>query len=244
MAIRPFLAMTAAEIRSISPLPDRIGWMACHFSPYSTGLSNRPKGLPAGSLLIVNDITPIHGHDPEVVAAQLLETVESCGCHGVLLDFQRPDSMETEQMAAFLANALPCPVTVSDLYAGSLSCPVFLSPLPHHIPLKEHIAPWLGREIWLEVAMDAEKILITDSGSTVTPLPYFHDTCGHRDEALHCHYRVELLEDSARFTFWRSSEDIDTLLEEAESLGITTAVGLYQEFRQTQKPPVGNDRRS
>ena len=231
MAIRPFLAMTAAEIRSISPLPDRIGWMACHFSPYSTGLSNRPKGLPAGSLLIVNDITPIHGHDPEVVAAQLLETVESCGCHEVLLDFQRPDSMETEQMAAFLVNALPCPVAVSELYAGSLSCPVFLSPLPHHIPLKEHITPWLGREIWLEVAMDAEEIVITYSGSTVTSLPCFYDDHGHIDEALYCHYRMELLENSVRFTLWRTSEDIGVLLEEAKALGITTGVGLYQEFQ-------------
>ena len=231
MAIQSFLAMTAAEIHGSSALPKKIGWMACHFSPYSVGLSNRPKRLPAGSLLIVNDITPIHGHDPEVVAAQLLEVLEALGCCAVLLDFQRPDSLETVQMAAFLADALPCPVAVSDLYAGSLSCPVFLSSLPHHVPLKEHIAPWQGREVWLEPAMDAEEILINENGATASPLTHFHENRGHIDEALHCHYRVELSEKCARFTLWRTEEDIDHLLEEAEALGITTAVGLYQEFR-------------
>ena len=231
MAIRPFLAMTAAEIRSNSQLPDGIGWMACHFSPYSTGLTNIPQKLPSSSLLIVNDVIPLHGHDPEVIAAQLMETAERFSCSGILLDFQRPDSSETEHLAAFLADALPCPVAVSDLYAGNLCCPVFLPPVSHHVPLREHTAPWKGREVWLEVAMDTEEILLTDSGAAITPLPHCHKDRGHMDEVLHCHYRVELLEDSARFTLWRSGEDIDTLLEEAESLGISTAVGLYQEFQ-------------
>ena len=239
MAIRPFLAMTAAEISSNYPLPDRIGWMACHFSPYSVGLSNRPKKLSAGSLLIVNDVIPIHGHDPEVIAAQLLDTAEQFGCCGILLDFQRPNNPEAEQMAAYLSEALPFPVSVSDLYAGSLCCPVFLPPLPHHVPLKDWIKPWHCREIWLELAMNAEEILITDSGAVLTPLPHSFTGNGHMDNALHCHYRVELLEHSARFTIWRTKQDISALLEEADSLGITAAVGLYQEFRQMQKPPVG-----
>lgn len=244
MAIRPFLAMTVAEIRNISPLPDRIGWMACHFSPYSVGLTNRPKNLSAGSLLIVNDVIPIHGHDPEIIAAQLLETIEEFDCCSVLLDFQRPDNLETGRMASFLTDALPCPVAVSDLYADSLSCPVFLSPLPPHLPLREHCVPWQDREIWLELAMGAEEILLNDTGATVTPLPCLNDKSGHWDKTLHCHYRVELSEDAALFTLWRTAEDVQALLEEGESLGITTAVGLYQEFRKTQKPPVVNDRRS
>ena len=231
MAIRPFLAMTAAEIPSHSPLPDRIGWMACHFSPYSVGLTNIPQKLPSGSLLIVNDVIPIHGHDPEVIAVQLMETAEQFSCSGILLDFQRPDCPETEQMAIVLTDTLPYPVAVSDLYAGNLACPVLLPPLSHHVPLREHIAPWHDRELWLELAMDAEEILIGETGAAVTPLPHYHGNKGHMDEVLHCHYRVELSEDSARFILWRSGEDIDTLLEEAEALGITTAVGLYQEFQ-------------
>ena len=71
MAIRPFLAMTAAEIRGTETLPPKTAWMACHFSPYSTGLSNLPKALPPGSMVILDDITPIHGHDSETIAALL-----------------------------------------------------------------------------------------------------------------------------------------------------------------------------
>ena len=90
MAIRPFLAMTAAEIQGTETLPPKTAWMACHFSPYSTGLSNLPKALPPGSMVILDDITPIHGHDAEAIAAQLRSRLEEIECSGVLLDFQRP----------------------------------------------------------------------------------------------------------------------------------------------------------
>ena len=48
MAIGRYFAMTAAEIRGCSALPAGIAWMACHFSPYGTGLSNLPPELPEG----------------------------------------------------------------------------------------------------------------------------------------------------------------------------------------------------
>ena len=47
------------------------------FFPYSTGLSNLPKALPPGSMVILDDITPIHGHDAEAIAAQLRPLVEA-----------------------------------------------------------------------------------------------------------------------------------------------------------------------
>ena len=99
MAIRPFLAMTAAEIRGTETLPPKTAWMACHFSPYSTGLSNLPKDLPPGSMVILDDITPIHGHDAEAIAAQLRPRLEEMECSGVLLDFQRPGYEEAELLA-------------------------------------------------------------------------------------------------------------------------------------------------
>ena len=231
MAIPAFLAMTAAEIRGSFLLPPKIGWMACHFSPYSVGLSNLPRSLPPGSLLILNDITPIHGHDPEVVADQVRDCVTAFGCSGVLLDFQRKAVEETAAMAAHLTEVLPCPVALSEVYAAPLACPVFLSPLPHHIPLEDWLAPWKGREVWLEIGMDAEEILLTESGAAIRPLPHFKAESGFQDEALHCHYRIDRQEDSVQFTLWRTREDVDALLEEAEVLGITTSVGLYQQFR-------------
>ena len=109
MAIRPFLAMTAAEIRGTETLPPKTAWMACHFSPYSTGLSNLPKALPPGSMVILDDITPIHGHDSETIAAQLRPRLDALKCSGVLLDFQRPGYEEAELLARRLSEAPPAP---------------------------------------------------------------------------------------------------------------------------------------
>lgn len=232
MAIRPFLAMTAAEMRKNSALPPNVAWMACHFSPYGTGLSNLPRQLPPGALLMVDDITPIHGHDPELVAAQLTSCVEALDCPAVLLDFQRPGIEETSALVKHLSQALPCPVVVSELYGQSGgTSPVLLSPVPPSAPPEEHLQPWQGREIWLELALDGEQITLTEQGADVIPLPFGREfNGGFAEESLHCHYRIEMLDKEARFTLWRTPEDLDHLLEHAEALGIKAAVGLYQEL--------------
>lgn len=230
MAIRPFLAMTAAEIRNCGTIPEQICWMACHFSPYGLGLSNLPASLPPGSLLMLDDITPIHGHSPEVIAVQLIRCVRMLQCSGVLLDFQRPCVMETKNLAMHLSQALPCPVAVSQLYAEDFDGPVFLSAPECHVPLQEHLKPWQGREIWLEGSMCGETITVSAEGTQVTPLPFCEETEGFAEQTLHCHYRASIRDDRAEFTLWRTREDLDALLEEAASLGIPTAVGLYQEL--------------
>lgn len=231
MAIRPFLAMTAAEIRGTEALPPKTAWMACHFSPYSTGLSNLPKILPPGSMVILDDITPIHGHDAEAIAAQLRPRLEGLECSGVLLDFQRPGYAEAGLLAGRLSEALPCPVGVSALYGRELSCPVFLPPVPPDVILADYLAPWQGREIWLELALGVEAITLTPAGATASPLPpTVQFTGGHGDERLHCHYQIHTDADSARFTLFRTPEDLDALLTEGEALGATRAVGLYQEL--------------
>lgn len=231
MAIRPFLAMTAAEIRGTETLPPKTAWMACHFSPYSTGLSNLPKALPPGSMVILDDITPIHGHDSEVIAAQLRHRLEGLECSGVLLDFQRPGYEEAGLLAEQLAEALPCPVVVSALYGQALNCPVFLPPVPPDASLSDYLAPWHGREIWLEMALDGEIITLTPAGATTSPLlPAAQPSGGHWDGKLHCHYQIHTDADSARFTLFRTPEDLDALLTEGEALGVTCAVGLYQEL--------------
>ena len=231
MAIQRYLAMTAAEIGTNQPLPPKIGWMACHFSPYGTGLSNCPGELPAGSLLILNDRTPIHGHDPRQIAEQLENCITRLDCGGLLLDFQRPGVQETADLVRYLAQVLPCPVAVSDLYSDEADCPVFLPPVPLHVSPADHLAPWQGREVWLEMALDGEVITLTEAGTQFGPLPAgegFEN--GFREEKLHCHYRIDVTEDTARFTLRRTKEDLDSLLEEAEGLGVTTAVGLFQEL--------------
>lgn len=232
MATETFLAMTSAEIANNPGFPSKIGWMACHFSPYSTGLSNLPQWLPEGALLILNDLTPIRGHDQIRIGQQLLDRIETLHCCGLLLDFQRAECAETKALTGHLLQALPCPVVVSECYARDFDCPVFLPPVPPSCPLEEHIRVWTGRDIWLEIGWDGEQIRLTEEGSTFVPLPRFvpPDT-GHYNAVLHCHYQTNVAED-VRFTLWRTQEDFAELLDEAEKLGITKTVGLFQELME------------
>ena len=231
MAMEPILAMTAAEMRNISDYPPSIAWMACHFSPYGLGLSNLPLRLPPGALLILDDCTPPCRHDPELVAEQLTLCVEKLECCGILLDFQRTGQKETQRLAKHLVSALPCPVAVSECYGAEMDCPVFLPPVPPSVPLEEHLSPWKGREIWLELSTEGETLTLTQDGCAITalPCPDLHKN-GFTNETLHCHYTIETNKKAARFTLWRTKEDIHNLLQKAEKCGVTNFVGLYQQW--------------
>ena len=230
MAFPLYLAMTATEIQKNPRLPAHLAYMACHFSPYSTGLSNPPTQLPGESLLMLNDRTPICGHDPEIVVVQLCQWYELFDCSGILLDFQRPNCAETAALTAHIVESLPCPVAVSEAYAAFLPCPVLLQPVPLDIPITEYLLPWNSREIWLEVALDAIEITLTPEGCQRINIPHQNLDDGFYDEQLHCHYRIQVQENQARFTLFRTREDLDALLQEAERLGVTRAVGLWQEL--------------
>ena len=231
MAIQPFLAMTAAEIFGNHSLPPQTAWMACHFSLWGPGLTNLPQALPPGSLLLVDDSNPIRDHDPRQILDQLAACTERLACRGVVLDFQRPDREEAQALAALLVSALPCPVAVTEFYAASLTCPVFLSPVPPSEPPEAYFSPWKGREVWLELALDGEQITVTEEGSSISPLPVAMPTeTDFFDNTLLCHYRQEVRETEAVFTLYRSAEDIRQLLAQTEKYGVTQAIGLYQEF--------------
>ena len=230
MALPLYLAMTAAEIQEISSIPSPLAYMACHFSPYSTGLSNFPPPLPQGSLLILNDRTPIHGHDWGQIREELDAIVETQQCSALLLDFQRPGFEELRNLASLLTRSFPCPVAVSEAYAQGLPCPVFLPPVPPDVPISEYLQPWDGREIWLEAALDAIEITITPLGYKAAPgYPHQNGTIFPQD-ALHCHYHVTVEPDQAVFSLFRTREDLDALLTEAEILGVNRAIGLWQEL--------------
>lgn len=229
MAIPLYLAMTAAEFSGCEKMPEKIAWMACHFSSYGTSLSNLPRTLPEGSLLILNDRTPVHGHDKLGIADDLARAVDALGCCGLLLDFQRPESEETAAIVKALL-ALPYPVCVSECYAKELDCPVFLPPVPPHVPIKEYLAPWSGREIWLEAALEGEELTLTESGCRISVPGEPIDSPEHRDAALFCHYRIAVEERCARFSLYRSRDDLTALLDAAQALGVTRTVGLWQEL--------------
>ena len=233
MAITPFLAMTAAEMGNVSDFPPNIAWMACHFSPYGLGLSNLPQRLPPHSLILLDDITPIQNHNSEIIADQLRSLEETLRCSGILLDFQRGYTQEMAALVNHLTQALPCPVIVSEIYAKELTCPVFLPPVPLSVPLEEYIAPWNGREIWLEISLTGEALTLSGSGCLRVPFPCPDNRfSGFTDETLHCHYIMEANEKSARFTLWRTVDDFMQFMEDGHKLGITGFVGLYQELRK------------
>ncbi len=229
MAIPLYLAMTGMEKAHVSPLPPNIAWMSCLFSPYGRALSNLPRALPSGSLLILSDRTPICGHDHGRIFAQLEEVIGQFSCCGLLLDFEMPKNPELAELSRSLLE-LPCPVALSERYAKDLTGPVFLPPVPPDTPVEEYLVPWAGREVWLEMALEQAAVEVTEKGcfplegpgSAELSFPFY-------DEALCCHYGISLT-DRAIFHFQRQKEDLETLLTRAEALGVTKAVGLYQEL--------------
>lgn len=226
MAIDVYLGLTAGEFRKVSPLPRKTAWMACHFSSNSWGLSNCPRELPEGSLMILDDSSPIQGHDPEQILEELAALAERHRCAAVLLDFQRPGAGE---MVSVLSKGLPCPVAVSALYGMMTLGPVLLPPVPPFRLLEEHIRDWPGRELWLELSPEGSEVRLEERGSREEPwwpegpLPFRHSR-------LCCHYRTELRPGAAVFRGCRTAEDLEELLGDAERLGVTAALGLWQEF--------------
>jgi len=228
MVLPLYLAQTAVEMAG-NPVSQYPAYMACHFSPAGPGLSNVPSFLPAGTMLILDDSNPWTSHDPDIILKQLTEIMETWRCSYLLLDFERPDCDDQQNLAKLLTEVLPFPVGVSADYARGLSCPVFLPALPPDKALDAYLAPWQGREIWLEAALEGITLTLTEAGCQVEPLWDFPED-GLTDQRLHCRYAIETVSDSAIFHLWRTWEDLNGLLEEAKSRGTIKAIGLWQEL--------------
>ena len=231
MVLPLYLALTAAEISASSAFLDYCAYMACHFSPYTAGISNIPAFLPRGSMLILNDRLPCQGHSADLVANQISEAVLRLDCESVLLDFQRSPEPESEAIVSAILSATSCPVAVTEAYAADAECPILLSPAPLHLPLADYLLPWKGREIWLEAALCQEEILITEKGVHINSIfPTEQLSGGFYDESLRCCYHTHILEDSIRFTLFDTPESLNQKLELAAQLGVSRAVGLWQEL--------------
>lgn len=232
MAFRHYLAMTAAELAACDTPPRDLAWMACHFSPYSTGLSNIPASLPPESLLILNDRTPIHGHDPGKICDQLAQAVARLHCSGVLLDLQIPDIEETAALVEYLTDRLPCPLAVSQAYSTE-ACAVFLPPVPPDEAPDTYLHPWQGRSVFLETALTEQTLHVGENGTAIIPNQDFRGPgYTHRDSRLCCHYSISVEPDCAEFHIYRTAEDLADLLKQAEALGVQACVGLYQELHR------------
>lgn len=231
MTITPYLAMTAAEIQNTDPLPEKIAYMACHFSPYSTGISNVPASLPPGSMLILNDVTPICKHKPKDIADQICQCIQDNNCTSLLLDFQREPTEDMKAVTKAILEAAECPTAVTAPMAEVFSCPVFLPPCSPIQPLEAYLGQWHQHKIWIEVTTAPTVVTITHNGCQwIQGESKSEDSNVHQDSHLHCHYTIHPEKDSAVFTLWRTQQDLDDLLTQAESMGVTQAVGLYQQM--------------
>lgn len=227
MILPIYLAMTRLQMEKFSTGTEKRAFMSCHFSTSGYGLSNLPGNLPENTMLILDDSTPVNDHDKNLITDTILKFAPEC----VLLDFQRKPNPEARNMVKELLQALPCPVGVSAEHAEGLTCPVFLPPVPPWIPLQEHLSPWSGRDIWLELSTDAVLAEITQDGTQFHYAenapegpPVFHS------DTLHCHYCGSEKEDRVEYYLWRTADDCRQLTENAAQYGVKAAVGVYQQF--------------
>ena len=225
MGCRWYLAMTASEMHGYMG-SKKIAWMSCHFSAYSTGLSNLPIYLPPDSLVILDDRNPLSDHDPQRIAAQL-SGIENMA--GLLLDLQQPSNGILD-MIHYLHKALSCPVAVTETYAKDTECAVFVS-APLNLPLEDTIKPWQGRQIWLDIPFGMQTFTITKSGCDISPIqPWDDQPFPHREDSLSCSYRMQKASDHICFTLCRKPETITNILSQADALNIPCAISLYQEY--------------
>lgn len=229
MVLPLYLAMTDTEFQNAHSLPERIAWMACHFSPYGTGLTDLPETLPKGSVLILDDCIPPCRHDMQKISEQLEQCLQDTGAEAVLLDFQRAGNDCCARIAGQLAKKLSFPVGVSELYAKELDCPVFLPPIPPDIPWQTYLTPHSGREIWLEVSCRPITIALTEDGAQIRDGGSIWKNA-QRDAELSCRYATKIEQNAAEFTLWRDREDIAVMQSRLDTLGVTRIFGLYQDL--------------
>ncbi len=229
MDLSIYLAATGAELRGLEDTERSLAWMACRFSPSGSGISGIPTSLPPQSMLMLTDEIPVQDHDPARVAAELTQAAQTLDCSRILLDFQRPENPKNADIAAAILKASAIPVGISGLYAQHFDCPVLVSPSPLWIPFAQQLAPWGGREIWLEAVLEDALVTVTEVGSRYKPCDSSGDYPFYDDE-LSVSYRTEVTADALHFYLHRGKEELGKLLEKANTKGIKTAVGLYQQL--------------
>jgi hypothetical protein len=220
MEICRHLAMTRWEMENFT-LPE--GFSPAFLS-WERELSDLPERLPENTLLVLCDRFPME--PPE----KILQAVEKTGCQTVLLDFQKPDR---EALIKALLRFFP-KAAVSEPYAHLTEGPVFLPPCPPDKPLADHLAPWKNREIWLDTAPEILELTVTPTGCTPKSLQFPPNPPCFTHESLHCRYKTEILPTEIRFTLWRDREMLEAHTLQAQTLGITKTVTLFQEWHSTQ----------
>lgn len=226
--MQTYFAMTPDELRQSTSLPGPIGWMACHLDSKGTGLIDVPQYLPAGSVLLLDDSLPLRSHNPRRICQELEAAFSRLHFEALILDFQQPGNPDTPTLVQQLIS-LPFPVVVSSLYAVP-GASILLPPPPVDTPLADYVSAWAGHPLWLELSPTETTMELTAEGTKIRPGSVPSSGTLHQEEKLHCHYQILENESAVFFHLFRTGQDLKALLQEAEGLGISGAIGLYQEI--------------
>ena len=177
-------------------------------------------------MLMLNDFYPIDNHR-ETDVIETLRTIEkdvSC----VLLDLQRPDERETENIVSVISNSLSCPIGISHHYALP-ERPVFVPPIPPDMTAEKYLKSWKGQEIWLELSCECLYLSINNDGCMEVSTTEF-SAPEHYHKSLIYHYKIRKEQDRIFFAIYRTKEDNLALLEEAAQFGVTKGIGMWRDL--------------
>lgn len=241
MSIPLYLAMTAADFSTAQAMPPRIAWMAMHFSVSGLGLSSRPRRLPPGSLILLDDQTPWNDHSLEAVCQETTDVLLRTGAAGLLLDFERPPTEETACLAQCLTQCCQeagCPIGMPPDYLGSSNeAAVFLPPLPCHCTPEQALAPYHGREIWLEAAAGGCQVTLGPDRPAIFPADPRHLAAESQhfipltDPHLCCRYFSYPTGGGLQLALYDTEETLAEKLDRCQALGVTLAVGIWRQLR-------------
>ena len=172
---------------------------------------------PQGVLPVITDCRPLTEEGVDRLCSMARRWKRA------VLDFELPPSA----LALELLKRLPCPAAAPPGYGDG---PVFLPPPPLCVPLEDYLAPWQGREIWLEAALQKQTVTVTAAGTSFSTAVPGDLEGGFGCKELCCRFTQEIREDRAVFTLFDTPETLKDKLARAQELGVTAALGLYCEL--------------
>jgi hypothetical protein len=206
--------------------------MACHFSPYGLGLSNLPRQLPEGAVILVSDRIPPGGHDAGVVVSQLEELAQQFHPKAIVLDLERTGDDFCAELAAKCDSISGTETVVAAAYAEGLQCSVFLGAAQLWTPAEQWLRPWSGRRIWAECVLQRALVRITEDGAVYRELPWEpprQEVLADGQQAVV--YGVREQADAVEVMLWRGKEQLALWMEKLEKLGVEHFLGLYQQLK-------------
>lgn len=228
MSIPLYLAMNEEEMSRSSELPKNLAITGLCFSPEGQGLDGMPKReVPEGVLFLLEDRIPWEGHDLETVCREAASLLVRTKAFGLLLDFERPPTEETQRLAYALGQCckeLGCKIGMPKGYEGGgarflPSPPCFKKPESQEGP------------VWFEAIPTAFDIVITSQGAqckdsaniSVWEEDRFYPPLG-------AYYRAHRADHSLNVHLYDTP---NSLLKRMEAIGAELAVGMWRQWQET-----------